>query len=543
MNSILPEKITMPPPGGVYTPPISRLPEDILRGGAQRLGAAALIYSMTFSLAWLGPAVFGGYALEREFLFGPRSLAAMLSILMGLAVSLVSLRKNIRIERLMDLGLVFLVVSTLGISMANFWGAFPIWTEDSLGDYVGIPWECVWIIVFPLIAPNVPIKTLLASLGAASTGFLTLLLSQAFGQTSRELPLALFFGYFLFTTYLCAGLAFVTSRGIFRLGARLEQARSIGSYQLEQLLGSGGMGEVWVAKHRLLARPAAIKLIRPESLGGDLSGRSAVTRRFEREAKATAALQSYHTISLYDFGVSRDGTFYYVMELLDGMNLDELVKIHGPVSASRAVYLLRQVCHSLDDAHRHGMIHRDIKPANIFLCRLGSDHDFIKVLDFGLVRTPKALDPDATELTVEGLAYGTPGYMAPEIAMGKKDLDGRADLYGVGCVGYWLLTGQRVFVGKTPMAEAIHHVQSKPIPPSHRTRAKIPGTLENLILACLEKDPANRPASAGELGKLLARSLPDGDWDADTAEAWWRQHVPPTQTSWWGQPEPSELSL
>jgi serine/threonine-protein kinase len=172
------------------------------------------------------------------------------------------------------------------------------------------------------------------------------------------------------------------------------------------------------------------------------------------------------------------------------------------------------------------MIHRDIKPANIFVCRLGSEVDFIKVLDFGLVRTPKALVPGAAELTVEGMAYGTPGYMAPEIAMGKTDLDGRTDLYGVGCVAYWLLTGQRVFVGETPMAEAFHHIQSKPIPPSQRTQIAIPEALEKTILACLEKDPADRPQSARELGALLARSLPDPEWTQEKAEAWWRRHLP-----------------
>jgi len=391
---------------------------------------------------------------------------------------------------------------------------------------VGIPWESVWIVVFPLVAPNAPVKMLLASLGAASTGPLTLLLSQAFGLTSPDVPKLFLFGYFLFTTYLCAGLAFMTSRGIYKIGARLEHARDIGSYQLIELLGSGGMGEVWVAKHRLLARPAAIKLIRPEVLGGNEAGRMVVARRFEREAKATAALRSYHTISLYDFGVTQDGSFYYVMELLEGINLDELIKIHGPIPASRAVHLLRQVCHSLADAHDHGMIHRDIKPANIFVCRLGSEVDFIKVLDFGLVRTPKALDPGATELTVEGMAYGTPGYMAPEIVMGKTDLDGRTDLYGVGCVAYWLVTGQRVFSGETPMAEAFQHLQSKPIPPSERTQIAIPGPFEKVILACLEKDPANRPQSARELGALLAQSVPDGGWTQGMAEAWWRLHVP-----------------
>lgn len=523
MDSILPEKVTLVP--SPATPSISRLPDDILRDGAKRLSAAGITYSVTFLFAWLGPTLALGEA-SLAFFLEPRSLVSIASILLGIAVFFLARSGRIRLDLLMDLGLVFLVVSTFGISMANFWGAFPEWYEGILGEYTGIPWECVWIIVFPLLAPNMPGKALLASLGAASTGPLTILLSMAFGQTSPDTPLALLFGYFLFTTYLCAGIAFVTSRGIYSIGARLTEAREVGSYQLVELLGAGGMGEVWVAEHRMLARPAAIKLVRPEVLGADEASRKVVSQRFEREAQATAALHSYHTITLYDFGVTEEGSFYYVMELLEGQNLDELIKVHGPVPAKRAVHLLRQICHSLADAHASGMIHRDIKPANIFVCRLGSEFDFIKVLDFGLVKTPEGLAPTAAELTVEGMAYGTPGFMAPEIAMGKTDLDGRADIYGVGCVAYWLLTGQRVFKGETPMAEAIHHIQTQPVPPSERTEITVPASLERVILTCLEKDPDDRPQTARELGRLLAESIKDDVWAQEEAKEWWTQHMP-----------------
>jgi len=529
MASRLPDRVTVAPAHrlGAATPPISGLPDDILRDGAKRLGSAGLIYSAAFFFAWLGPALLTGN-LRAEYFVAPRGLVSITSILMGITLFFFARYGRIRPSRMMDLGLVFLVVSTFGISMANFWGAFPTWHEGVLGSYTGIPWECVWIIVYPLVAPNTPVKMLLASLAAASTAPATLLLSQAFGLTSPDVPNLFLFGYFLFTTYLCAGLAYMTSRGIYGIGARLKEARDIGSYQLVEQLGSGGMGEVWVAKHRMLARPAAIKLIRPEVLGRSEADRMAVARRFEREARATAALRSYHTISLYDFGVTEEGSFYYVMELLEGMNLDELIKSHGPIPAARAVYLLRQVCHSLADAHENGMIHRDIKPANIFVCRLGSDFDFIKVLDFGLVKTPEGLDPGATELTVEGMAYGTPGFMAPEVALGKTDIDGRVDVYGVGCVGYWLLTGQRVFTGETPMVEIVHHIHSLPVPPSERTRAEIPALLEKVMLACLEKAPADRPQSARALGTLLAQSVPEGDWNQEMAEEWWRLHMPKT---------------
>jgi serine/threonine-protein kinase len=497
----------------------------MLEEGAKRLGAAGLIYSATFFLAFYGSSIVAGN-FRPELLLGLRSLVASASILLGLAVFALSRYRKIRIELVLNLGLVFLVVSTFGISMSQFWGIFPRWYEGVLGEYTGIPWECVWILIFPLLAPNTPGKILLASLAAASTGPLTILLSRAFGLTSPDAPLAFLFGYFLFTTYLCAGLAYVTSRIIYKSGTRLKQAQDIGSYQLVELLGAGGMGEVWVAEHRMLARPAAIKLIRPEMLGANGSNRDMVSRRFEREAQATASLHSYHTITLYDFGITEDESFYYVMELLEGMNLDELVKIHGPVTAGRAAYLLQQVCHSLDDAHRNGMIHRDIKPANIFVSRLGSEVDFIKVLDFGLVKMQEGVAADAAQLTQEGMAFGTPGFMAPEIAMGEMDIDRRVDIYGVGCVAYWLLTGQRVFQGETPMAEAIHHIQSEPVPPSERTQVAIPDSLEKVILRCLEKDPADRPQSALELGVLFAQSVSDGEWSQEQAQAWWNTHVP-----------------
>jgi serine/threonine-protein kinase len=546
MQSILPEKVALPPSAErtAATQSLSRLPDIMLEEGAKRLGAAGLIYSITFFLAFFGTNIVTGN-IHPELFLELRSLVAGASILMGLAVFALSRYGNIRIELVLNLGLVFLVVSTFGISMSQFWGAFPRWHEGVFGEYTGIPWECVWILIFPLLAPNTPGKILVASIVAASTAPFTILLSMAFGMTSPDAPMSFLMGYFLFTTYLCAGLAYVISRIIYKSGTRLKQAQDIGSYQLVDLLGAGGMGEVWVAEHRLLARPAAIKLIRPEMLGANGANREMVSRRFEREAQATAALHSYHTITLYDFGITEDDSFYYVMELLEGMNLDELVKIHGSVSPERAAYLLQQVCHSLDDAHQNGMIHRDIKPANIFVSRLGSEVDFIKVLDFGLVKTPESADSDAPQLTQEGMAFGTPGFMAPEVAMGDTDVDRRVDIYGVGCVAYWLLTGQRVFEGDTPMAEAIHHIQTAPVPPSQRTDVRIPDSLEKVVLKCLEKSPEDRPQSAHDLGALFAQSVPDSIWSQEQAQEWWKLHMPALKkgrASANGDPEAGELA-
>jgi serine/threonine-protein kinase len=287
------------------------------------------------------------------------------------------------------------------------------------------------------------------------------------------------------------------------------------------------MGEVWKAKHRLLVRPAAIKLIRKEALGSEEQAVRTAVRRFEREAQATAALRSPHTIELYDFGVTEEGTFYYVMELLDGLDLKRLIERYGPVPAARALHILHQACHSLHDAHQAGMVHRDIKPANIFTCRQGQDFDFVKVLDFGLVAASAEADFARTQLTRDGVVSGTPAFMAPEQAVGDRAVDPRVDIYSLGCVGYWLLTGALVFEGPSPMAVLLKHAKDTPSPPSARSEVPIPPEVDRLILDCLEKDPDRRPRSVRELAARIARcQAAIGEWTSDRAEEWWRMHAP-----------------
>jgi eukaryotic-like serine/threonine-protein kinase len=287
------------------------------------------------------------------------------------------------------------------------------------------------------------------------------------------------------------------------------------------------MGEVWRARHRMLARPAAIKLIRPSVM---LDTRSAVSegaqRRFEREAQAIASLRSPHTVELFDFGVADDGTFYYVMELLDGLNADELVRRTGPVPAERAIHMLRQICHSLSEAESCGLVHRDIKPANIFLCRYGEDYDFVKVLDFGIVKAAEDSRKTGAALTMESVVHGTPAFIAPEQALGGSTLDGRADIYATGCVAYWLLPGELVFTADTPLALLMHHAHTAPIPPSARTELSIPPALDRLVLSCLAKNPADRPQTARESSRRLATVDGADAWTEDRAREWWGQHQP-----------------
>jgi serine/threonine protein kinase len=298
----------------------------------------------------------------------------------------------------------------------------------------------------------------------------------------------------------------------------------MGSYQLGELLGRGGMGEVYKASHRMLARPAAIKLIRPEMLGGsDPAAAARAIARFRREAEAAAHLQSAHTVGLYDFGVTEDQTFYLVMEFLEGMDLESLVRQHGPMPASRVVHVLRQACESLEEAHARGLVHRDIKPANIYIGRVGCREDFVKVLDFGLVKT--AASGSAQSMgTLDGVLVGTPAYMAPEMATGDH-VDGRADVYALGCTAYYLLTGAHVFTGETVLNVITQHLQAVPVPPSERTELPIPAGLERVVLTCLAKKPQDRPQSA----RQLARSLDTIDgiaWGDEDAARWWRLYYP-----------------
>ena len=284
------------------------------------------------------------------------------------------------------------------------------------------------------------------------------------------------------------------------------------------------MGEVWRARHRMLARPAAIKLIRPSLNRPEMSG--VLQKRFEHEAQVISSLRSPHTVELFDFGVAEQGTFYYVMELLEGLDADALVRRFGPVPAERAVFLLRQVCHSLAEAEARGLVHRDIKPANIFLCHYGEDYDFVKVLDFGLV---KALDARASgdpALTRENAVHGTPAFMAPEQALGEASIDSRADIYATGCVAYWLITGQQVFTAETTMGILVQHARAEPAAPSTRTELPIPPALEGLVLACLAKDPAARPQSARELSQRLAEVECADPWSEERAREWWSRHQP-----------------
>jgi serine/threonine-protein kinase len=303
---------------------------------------------------------------------------------------------------------------------------------------------------------------------------------------------------------------------------QLNEAQAVGSYRLVSQLGSGGMGEIWLARHRFLVRPAAVKLIRHDVPPGP--ARDQLVRRFEREAHVTAALRSPHTVQLYDFGVNESGSFYYVMEYLDGLDLQRLVTRFGPQPAERVVMLMRQGCRSLAEAHSHGLVHRDIKPANVFVTRLGTEFDYVKILDFGVVKEPAG--PDATMITNAGMVQGTPAFMPPEIVMGTGTIDGRADLYSLACTAYWVLTAHTLFEATTPAQMLLQHVQAQPTRPSSRSELSIPLSLERILMQCLEKDPARRPSSALALEDELAHVVCEAPWSSERARQWWESHAP-----------------
>jgi serine/threonine protein kinase len=293
------------------------------------------------------------------------------------------------------------------------------------------------------------------------------------------------------------------------------KARQLGQYQLLEKIGEGGMGIVYRARHALLRRETALKLLPPEK------AEAHAIQRFEREVRLTCRLMHPNTIQVYDYGHTPEGIFYYAMEFLDGLNLGELVERYGPQPDGRVTYVLIQVCESLREAHGLGLIHRDIKPANIFLCDRGGVPDIVKVLDFGLVGTFDQSDEASSALAAAETIVGTPNFMSSEALEDAARSDARSDLYSLGAVGYFLLTGQYVSEGETAVELREKRLTETPQPPSVRIGKPICLQLEALVLRCLEKDPANRPQSAQELRDLLAACPCAADWTLEQRSAWW----------------------
>jgi serine/threonine-protein kinase len=500
-------------------------PPDLLRQASRRLEILALVGA---SLWILGPAL-GHLALYLTHPEDPRAtqLGAVDAICAaGVMISLAVFAFVRSRERdpalVMDLALVYMVACAACIGLMIHWGppaATPVDTRPM------ITWIAPVTLMFAALMPASPWKMLLAGFIAASMDPLGMIIAQAEGVYHFG-PLRNAF-LMHYPSYLLLGVAVVISSVVTRLGRQVAKEREMGSYRLGELLGRGGMGAVYKAFHRMLARPAAIKLIHPEVLAAqDRNSVGLAVARFRREAEAAAQLRSPHTVELYDFGETEDGTLYFVMELLEGMDLETLVRREGPLPQERVIHILRQVCESLEEAHASGLIHRDIKPANIHVGRVGLRHDFVKVLDFGLVKSVLPSSDDSMA-TAAGLTPGTPAYMAPELAMGEK-CDGRADLYALGCVAYFLLTGQLVFDAGSGLQMIAKHIQETPVAPSQRTELEVSPELDRVVLSCLAKSPDDRPESAAELDRLLGE-IEIEPWSEEAATRWWRTHQPAPQ--------------
>jgi serine/threonine-protein kinase len=494
------------------------MPDDLLRQASGRLSILALMAAALWALAT---------ALDRVALWSmshgnPNVFTSQLTDGIAVASALLSLalffytRKTKRSPRfILDLGLAYMVLTALALGVLFHWEHVPSdWPISPMISWIGAV-----VLMFTAIVPSAPIKTLIAGLIAVSMNPIGMLIARHrgawdFGATSNVLLMH-------YPDFLLVGVAVVISHVLTNLGRQVAKAREMGSYRLGALLGKGGMGEVYEATHHMLARPAAIKLIRPEMIRAEGGERAQVAiQRFRREAEAAANLRSPHTVELYDFGVTADQTMYFVMELLDGMDLQSLVRQHGPLPANRTIYILRQVCASLEEAHASGLVHRDIKPANIHVGRLGLQYDFVKVLDFGLVKSIASANADYSLATEAGITPGTPAYMSPEMALGET-IDGRADIYALGCVAYYLLTGTLVFEAENIFQLMAKRLRDDPVAPSQRTSLPIPPALDRLVLACLERKPENRPRSAAELSQSLS-AIDVAPWDETQATAWWQ---------------------
>ncbi len=449
--------------------------------------------------------------------FEPTDWMAATCVAASLALFVYARAPNRNPRVILNLGLGYVVLTALSIGLIVHWDPVP----HTMQVQSTISWIGAVLLMYAAIVPTNTPKMLIVGLISVSMNPLGMLVAHARGTWD--------FGPWYFALlmhypdFLLVGVAVVISHVVTRLGQQVTKAREMGAYQLGDLLGRGGMGEVYRATHRMLARPAAIKLIRPEMLGaGNSEAAQMAVKRFHREATAAALLRSPHTVELYDFGVTQDQTLYFVMEMLEGMDLESLVRKHGPLPAARVIHILRQVCESLEEAHVAGLIHRDVKPANIHVGRLGLQNDFVKVLDFGLVKSVAGPGSEHSLGTSVGLTPGTPAYMAPEMGF-SETVDGRADIYALGCVAYYLLTGKLVFEAENAFQMFAKHLRDEPVPPFERAGIRIPTALEQLVLRCLAKKPEDRPQSAGELQRLLEAIDLDA-WSDSQAADWWKEN-------------------
>ncbi|HKD16388.1 MAG TPA: serine/threonine-protein kinase [Thermoanaerobaculia bacterium] len=453
--------------------------------------------------AWVPNLLEGGLPVRDRFIFHLGSTAVLL------VMWLVTRGRPVPVEvvRMLDSGGV--IISSWGMTANAF--TIPL---NLRPDLVAIVSFFGFLLYRAAVVPSEPKRTAwIGLLSALPLPVMTFLFYSRGPRPSWMPPPIAYTAYEVLFTTLVVLLSSKISRVIYGLRQTIRATRRLGPYTLETKIGEGGMGAVYRARHALLRRPTAIKILPPERAGEmDMT-------RFEREVQMTSQLTSPHTVSVYDYGRTPDGLFYYAMEYLDGIDLDELVARDGPMPPGRVANVLSQVCEALGEAHRAGLIHRDIKPANILLCERGGRHDVVKVVDFGLVKDlAKTSGPG---VTTDNLVLGTPHYIAPEVLRSPDRIDARSDLYALGATAYFLLTGKPVFEGGLPEIFA-QHLDTAPTPPSARLGRPIPRSLEALVMAALSKDPNHRPQSTAVFDSALRDCRDVAPWNEADAATWWR---------------------
>jgi serine/threonine-protein kinase len=418
-------------------------------------------------------------------------------------------RVSMQALRVLDLGTLVVgcsLFALMGAHVTRLQSAAGL--DAGVGAYAGLLACANTVLARGIIVPSTPGRTLLGSV-AAMAALVPATLAAGRGSVALTLNVA---------TWCVVSIAVATvgSRVIFGLRTEAARVRRLGRYTLERRIGAGGMGVVYRARHAMLRRPTAIKLLPPDR-AGELG-----LARFEREVQLTAQLSHPNTVAIYDYGRTPDGVFYYAMEYLDGINLEDLVRLHGAQPAGRVVAILVQVCGALAEAHERGLVHRDVKPANIILTERGGEPDVAKVVDFGLVK-PLGVDDSVSVLPATNVLTGTPLYMSPEVMLAPASSDPRSDLYALGAVAYYLLSGHPVFSAATVSEIIADHLQTEPLPMSQRLGRPIPADLEALVARCLGKLPEERPASARVLRDELRRCRIAQPWTAEDAAAWWRR--------------------
>jgi len=496
--------------------PIASLPADLVTASGRRVRIAALAFAAVWVVMLvlanpLARLMTGDRAIGGAWPM-PGNLLALVGLVLSLALAGYASRQGAPPSRILWLAVAHQIVTAGLLALINNWAP----------DAPGLALSTLVLIlpIYPAIAP-IPFRWLaIAAFVSASMDPLAWMFADWRGSAVERTHFIHVADFAV--TYVAAAISLMPATIIRGLGRQVQEARSVGSYTLGKLLGKGGMGEVYEATHRLLARKAAVKLVlrqADEEPGANVRA----LERFRREAAVAAALTSPHTIELYDFGVREDGQYYYVMEMLEGMDLQEMVDRHGPLPPARVAHFLHQSAKSLAEAHEFGMVHRDIKPSNLFVSRRGLELDFIKVLDFGIVKLGADRPPvqDELKLTMVEAPIGTPAFMPPEGVEGAGHLSAASDIYSLGCTAFWMLTGELPFRAGSLMQMLYKHVNEAPRKPSAVHGTAIPAELDELVLRCLSKSPATRPADGKALLAEMEPIAAAHPWGQADAHRWW----------------------